>query len=226
MERRTSGGSDIGSDLIVSSGCNLRDFKLLQGFLMQKRKTRCKHLGSTCDVTGYWCTCLIISFLQLLGHPLQSTGLSSCHRDPPCVFHLTRRNVVVVSRVHTMTANVLAIASGNHAHVWKPTSHGCSTSRCSPETVDIAHPGRCKSVAWTTNGKAFVTSGTSGRVPLHTRDGQSVVSLPSPGDEASSMGEVACLGFSRGSKLLAAGCKDGCVHVWNVQHQVRTAKTL
>ncbi|BDA47869.1 probable POC1 centriolar protein homolog A [Coccomyxa sp. Obi] len=35
------------------------------------------------------------------------------------------------------------------------------------------------------------------------------------------MGKVQCLSFSRGSKLLAAGCADGFVHVWDVKQQKR-----
>ena len=143
------------------------------------------------------------------------------------VFSNLTKRTVIISREHIITAKVLAIASGNDVLVWEPTSHACSTSRCSNEIVeiDIKHPDKCKSVGWTTNGKAFASSGESGCVSLHKRNGQPVGSLPSPGDEASSMGKVNCLGFSRGSKLLAAGCKDGCVHVWSVQQQVSTART-
>ncbi len=124
-----------------------------------------------------------------------------------------------------MAIRTLAIASGSVIHVWQPSSNGngSSCNKKPNEIVNFSLPDRCDSVAWNANGKAIAASGPTGHVSVYRPTGDSIGSLPSPGDETSLMGEVSCLSFSRGSKLLAAGCLDGLVHVWSLNQQVGAA---
>lgn len=118
-------------------------------------------------------------------------------------------------------ARLLAIAFEQSTLLWESSSI-TSTSRTTREAVHIKHSDRCKSVAWTTNGKAVASAGGSDSITLHSRSGKLTGSLANPGDKAQLMGSVQCLSFSRGSKFLAAGRADGVVHVWGVKQQVKT----
>ncbi|EIE18287.1 WD40 repeat-like protein [Coccomyxa subellipsoidea C-169] len=125
-----------------------------------------------------------------------------------------------------MTIRTLAIASGSIIHVWQPSSNGNGSNKKPNETVNFSLPDRCNGVAWNANGKAIAASGSTGHVSVYRPTGESIGSLPSPGDETSLMGEVSCLSFSRGSKLLAAGCLDGLVHVWSLNQQERVLRLI
>ena len=59
-----------------------------------------------------------------------------------------------------------------------------------------------------------------GLLRLHYHTGTVMGELPNAGSAADTMGAIGCIAFSRGSKLLAAGCTDGLLHVWDLKSQV------
>ena len=59
-----------------------------------------------------------------------------------------------------------------------------------------------------------------GLLRLHYHTGSLMGELPNEGSAEQTMAAVACIAFSRGSKMLAAGCSDAQQHVWDLKLQV------
>lgn len=64
-----------------------------------------------------------------------------------------------------------------------------------------------------------VSAGELGRLYLHYGNAALMGTLPAEDD--ANMKVINSISFSRGSKLLAAGCEDGLIHVWDLKKQVR-----
>lgn len=65
-----------------------------------------------------------------------------------------------------------------------------------------------------------------GLLRLHYHTGSLMGELPNEGSAEQTMAAVACIAFSRGSKMLAAGCSDAQQHVWDLKLQVSCAPLL
>ena len=72
------------------------------------------------------------------------------------------------------------------------------------------------------NNKVIVSGGHSGVVTLHYNRDQSLMgTLPKDAPtEEDRLAPISSLSFSRGSRLLAAGCMDSTVRVWDLKQQV------
>ena len=115
--------------------------------------------------------------------------------------------------------DALAVASGVSAHVWQPFSKEDNYAYFS-----ISHGVKVHAVSFNLNNKVIVSAGESGRLLLHyNRENAVMGTLPKATGEGApegAMGTINALAFSRGSKLLAAGCEDSTVHVWDLKQQV------
>lgn len=71
----------------------------------------------------------------------------------------------------------------------------------------------------------IVSGGQSGVVALnYSKDGALMGTLPKAApSQADRLAAISGLAFSRGSKLLAAGCTDSSVRVWDLKQQVGDA---
>ena len=72
------------------------------------------------------------------------------------------------------------------------------------------------------NNKVIVSGGHSGLVTLHYNRDQSLMgTLPKDAPtEEDRLAPISSLSFSRGSRLLAAGCMDSTVRIWDLKQQV------
>jgi hypothetical protein len=73
--------------------------------------------------------------------------------------------------------------------------------------------------------QVLVSAGELGPLFIHYGNAALMGSLPSEGDSRV-MEAMNSVCFSRGSKLLAAGCQDGIIHVWDLKKQVNKACVL
>ena len=105
----------------------------------------------------------------------------------------------------------LAIACGPFARIWRPISAETS------EPVSLLHNGTCTSLRYNHNNKVLASATDEGRFRLHYHTGSLMGELPADGG---GMGPINSIAFSRGSKLLAAGCSTAEVHLWDLKSQV------
>lgn len=75
------------------------------------------------------------------------------------------------------------------------------------------------------NNKVIVSGGQTGIVTLnYNRDGALMGTLPkNTPTQADRLSAISSIAFSKGSKLLAAGCTDSSVRVWDLKQQVRVS---
>ena len=105
----------------------------------------------------------------------------------------------------------LAIACGGLARIWRPLGSEAS------EPLVLQHSGTCTSLRYNHNNKVLASATDEGRFRLHYHTGSLMGGLPA---EGTAMGPVSSIAFSRGSKLLAAGCRDSQLHLWDLKLQV------
>ncbi len=68
--------------------------------------------------------------------------------------------------------------------------------------------------------QVVVSAGEVGRLFLHYGNAALMGALPAE-EDVHVMEAINTTAFSRGSKLLAAGCQDGLIHVWDLKKQVQ-----
>ena len=105
----------------------------------------------------------------------------------------------------------LAIACGAVARIWRPLSGETS------EPLSLFHNGTCTSLKYNHNNKVLASATDEGKFSLHYHTGSLMGELPA---DSGFMGPINTISFSRGSKLLAAGCADARLHLWDLKSQV------
>ncbi|KAK9812816.1 hypothetical protein WJX72_004245 [[Myrmecia] bisecta] len=112
-------------------------------------------------------------------------------------------------------SDALALCSGSSAFIWQPFLPDEANA-----LVEISHEAPVAAVQWNQNNKVVVSAGAAGRLLLHYNGGGLMGQLPK--DAGSTGGDMAAINsicFSRGSKLLAAGCQNARIHVWDLKRQ-------
>ena len=113
------------------------------------------------------------------------------------------------------TSDAVAVACGSSASIWRPNAAK------EDQLLQIQHQDNCRSVRWNHNNKVLASGGTYGRLALHYHNAGLMGVLPKE-DDQTLFAPINDLSFSRGSKLIAVGCEDCTVQVWDLKSQVRT----
>ncbi|KAK9863305.1 hypothetical protein WJX84_009858 [Apatococcus fuscideae] len=115
------------------------------------------------------------------------------------------------------TLECLALCAGNNSYVWQPF-HRVEGSNA---YFGISLDEPVRTVRWNQNNKVLASAGDEGRLQLHYAGGNLMGTLPID-PNAPVLAPINSVAFSRGSKLLAAGCDDARIVIWDMksQHQL------
>ena len=115
-------------------------------------------------------------------------------------------------------SEALAVACGSQASIWRPFAPK------EDQLLQIQHNDQCRSVQWNHNNKVLASGGKYGRLALHYHNAGLMGVLPKE-EDGQRFAPINDLSFSRGSKLIAIGCDDHTVQVWDLKTQVRAMRS-